>query len=65
MNNRDFAQFIADLGSAGIADGVVLVPVAEATVDAMWEACTFLRDTEAGLKPAATALLRDVLNAAV
>lgn len=61
----DFRQFLSDLEpevQAGIEANVISTPVSEAVVDAMWEACTFLRDTAPGLKAIATGLLREVLN---
>lgn len=58
----DFGQFLSDLDVEGIRGNVISTPVSEAVVDAMWEACTFLRDTAPGLKMMATGLMREILN---
>lgn len=63
-SNSDFRQFLSDLDADGIRGDVIATPVSDAVVDAMWEACTFLRDTVPGLKSMATVLLREILNRA-
>ena len=63
-SNADFCQFLSDLDAEGITDDMIRTPVEEAVVDAMWEACTFLRDTVPALKGMATGLLREILNRA-
>lgn len=67
LTHADFARALVELRNEyplAVIDGTLTVPVQEAVIDAMWEACTFLRDTEPRLKSLATTLLRHVLNAA-